>query len=145
MCTVHDDKPELGRLPLVREVLKAPLPSSPTPSTVSSSPRTLPWPLPAWPLGWQFVGFPACLGGAALSTWLAIRRFSGLLGGAALRNRAAGKPNRRKAPYRTWGLGPGYARMPKACSPTTGDDRQDDGWPRLTVRSPPRKMMGAKT
>src|ERR1700704_6610724 len=80
MCTVHDDKPELGRLPLVREVLKAPLPSSPTPSTVSSSPRTLPWPLPAWPLGWQFVGFPACLGGAALSTWLAIRRFSGLLG-----------------------------------------------------------------
>src|SRR3981189_2003896 len=56
------DKSELGRLPLVREVLKAPLPSSPTPSTVSSSPRTLPWPLPAWPLGWQFVGFPACLG-----------------------------------------------------------------------------------
>src|SRR3977135_510707 len=62
MGTVHDDKPEPGVLAFVREVPQAPLPSSPTPSIVSSSPRTLPWPLPAWPLGWQFVDFPACLG-----------------------------------------------------------------------------------
>ena len=62
--------PLRGEVP--REISRS-LPSSPKPSTVSSSLRTLPLPLPASPLGLRCGGFRACWGRTGTRTSVDVR------------------------------------------------------------------------